>query len=96
MLRMILPSSASFFFARSVDDQNTTINPFFLVTCRNEKLTMQSPSSSLPWQDAVGERVVELGPAVEERMNKMAALYGRFTGHAGDSSGPLEQSENQS
>ena len=39
---------------------------------------------------------IELGPAVEERMNKMAALYGRFTGHAGDSSGPLEQSENQS
>ena len=27
---------------------------------------------------------LELGPAVEERMNKIARLYGRFTGHVGD------------
>lgn len=33
---------------------------------------------------------VELGPQVEERMNRMAALYGRFTGHVGDNSGPLD------
>ncbi len=32
---------------------------------------------------------IELGPEVEARMNKIAALYGRFTGHVGDSSGPL-------
>jgi len=31
---------------------------------------------------------VELGPAVEERMNKIARLYGRFSGHVGD---PLPQ-----
>ncbi|PZU92016.1 MAG: RpiR family transcriptional regulator [Chelatococcus sp.] len=33
---------------------------------------------------------VELGPQVEERLNRMAALYGRFTGHVGDGSGPLD------
>lgn len=33
---------------------------------------------------------VELGPEVELRMNRMAELYGRFTGHVGDSSGPLD------
>lgn len=27
---------------------------------------------------------MELGPSVENRMNKMAKLYGRFTGHVGD------------
>jgi len=27
---------------------------------------------------------MELGPDVEERMNKIAALYGRFTGHVGE------------
>jgi DNA-binding MurR/RpiR family transcriptional regulator len=27
---------------------------------------------------------LELGPAVEERMNKIARLYSRFTGHVGD------------
>lgn len=27
---------------------------------------------------------IELGPQVEERMNKIAQLYGRFTGHVGD------------
>jgi len=32
---------------------------------------------------------VELGPQVEARLNRMAELYGRFTGHVGDSSGPL-------
>jgi len=30
---------------------------------------------------------VELGPEVEQRLNRMAELYGRFTGHVGDSSG---------
>ncbi len=33
---------------------------------------------------------IELGPSVEERLNRMAALYGRFTGHVGDSSGPID------
>lgn len=33
---------------------------------------------------------VELGPQVEQRLNRMAELYGHFTGHAGDSSGPLD------
>jgi DNA-binding MurR/RpiR family transcriptional regulator len=28
---------------------------------------------------------LELGPEVEERMNKIARLYGQFTGHVGDS-----------
>jgi DNA-binding MurR/RpiR family transcriptional regulator len=32
---------------------------------------------------------IELGPEVETRMNKIAQLYGRFTGHVGDPSGPL-------
>lgn len=32
---------------------------------------------------------VELGPQVEQRLNRMAELYGRFTGHVGDNSGPL-------
>jgi DNA-binding MurR/RpiR family transcriptional regulator len=31
----------------------------------------------------------ELGPAVEARMNAVAALYSRFTGIVGDSAGPL-------
>lgn len=31
---------------------------------------------------------VELGPEVEQRLDRMAALYGRFTGHVGDGSGP--------
>lgn len=31
---------------------------------------------------------IELGPAVEERMNEISRLYSRFTGHVGDSSGP--------
>jgi len=32
---------------------------------------------------------VGLGPQVEQRLNRMAELYGRFTGHVGDSAGPL-------
>lgn len=32
----------------------------------------------------------ELGPAVETRMDEVSALYSRFTGYVGDSSGPLE------
>ncbi|WP_420101467.1 MurR/RpiR family transcriptional regulator [Bosea sp. (in: a-proteobacteria)] len=31
---------------------------------------------------------VELGPQVEQRLNRMAELYGRFTGHVGAGSGP--------
>ena len=31
---------------------------------------------------------LELGPGVEERMNKFAQLYGRFTGHVGDAAHP--------
>jgi DNA-binding MurR/RpiR family transcriptional regulator len=31
----------------------------------------------------------ELGPSVEARMNQVSALYSRFTGYVGDSSGPL-------
>lgn len=31
---------------------------------------------------------IELGPAVEERMNEVSRLYSRFTGHVGDPSGP--------
>lgn len=31
----------------------------------------------------------ELGASVEARMNKVSALYSRFTGYVGDSSGPL-------
>jgi DNA-binding MurR/RpiR family transcriptional regulator len=31
----------------------------------------------------------ELGPSVEARMNKVSALYSRFTGYVGDSSGPI-------
>ncbi|SEE54456.1 transcriptional regulator, RpiR family [Rhizobiales bacterium GAS188] len=31
---------------------------------------------------------VELGPSVEQRLNKMADLYSRFTGYVGDPSGP--------
>jgi DNA-binding MurR/RpiR family transcriptional regulator len=30
-----------------------------------------------------------LGPAVEERMNKVSDLYGRFIGHVGNPSGPI-------
>ncbi|MBI2253130.1 MAG: MurR/RpiR family transcriptional regulator [Proteobacteria bacterium] len=30
----------------------------------------------------------ELGPSVEARMNEVSALYSRFTGYVGDSSGP--------
>ncbi|MGO4667923.1 MurR/RpiR family transcriptional regulator [Bosea sp. 2YAB26] len=33
---------------------------------------------------------IELGPSVEERLNRMATLYSRFTGHVGDGSGPVE------
>jgi len=33
---------------------------------------------------------IELGPAVEARMNRMSELYGRYTGHAGDNSGPID------
>lgn len=32
---------------------------------------------------------IELGPAVEDRMNEIARLYNRFTGYTGDSSGPV-------
>ena len=32
---------------------------------------------------------VEMGPQVERRLDRMATLYGRFTGHVGDGSGPL-------
>lgn len=32
----------------------------------------------------------ELGPSVEARMNRVSALYSRFTGYVGDNSGPLE------
>jgi hypothetical protein len=31
----------------------------------------------------------ELGPAVEARMNKVSALYTRFTGYVGDATGPV-------
>jgi DNA-binding MurR/RpiR family transcriptional regulator len=31
----------------------------------------------------------ELGPTVEDRMNKVADLYSRFTGYVGDPSGPI-------
>lgn len=31
----------------------------------------------------------ELGPSVEKRMNKVAALYSQFTGYVGDNSGPV-------
>ena len=31
----------------------------------------------------------ELGPSVEDRMNKVADLYSRFTGYVGDASGPI-------
>jgi DNA-binding MurR/RpiR family transcriptional regulator len=31
----------------------------------------------------------ELGPSVETRMNRVSALYSRFTGYVGDSSGPV-------
>lgn len=31
---------------------------------------------------------IELGPAVESRMNEVTRLYSRFTGYVGDSSGP--------
>lgn len=31
---------------------------------------------------------IELGPLVEERMNKVSMLYSRFTGYVGDFSGP--------
>ena len=30
----------------------------------------------------------ELGPAVETRMNEVSALYSRFTGYVGDTTGP--------
>lgn len=32
----------------------------------------------------------EIGPSVEKRMNEVSALYSRFTGYVGDTSGPLE------
>jgi DNA-binding MurR/RpiR family transcriptional regulator len=31
---------------------------------------------------------IEIGPSVEERMNKVSMLYSRFTGYVGDPSGP--------
>ncbi len=31
---------------------------------------------------------IELGPKVEERMNEVSRLYGRYTGHVGDPTGP--------
>jgi DNA-binding MurR/RpiR family transcriptional regulator len=31
---------------------------------------------------------IEIGPSVEERMNKVSTLYSRFTGYVADSSGP--------
>jgi DNA-binding MurR/RpiR family transcriptional regulator len=31
----------------------------------------------------------ELGPSVEKRMNQVSALYSRFTGYVGETSGPL-------
>jgi DNA-binding MurR/RpiR family transcriptional regulator len=31
---------------------------------------------------------IELGPVVEQRMNAIARLYNRFTGHVGDATGP--------
>jgi hypothetical protein len=31
---------------------------------------------------------IELGPAVEARMNEVSRLYSRFTGYVGDPSGP--------
>ena len=33
---------------------------------------------------------IELGPGVEDRLNRMAGLYSRFTGHVGDGSGPMD------
>lgn len=32
---------------------------------------------------------IELGPAVEQRMNRISQLYAKFTGYVGDSSGPV-------
>ena len=32
---------------------------------------------------------IELGPAVEQRMNKISQLYAKFTGYVGDPSGPI-------
>ncbi|MGL4441432.1 MAG: RpiR family transcriptional regulator, partial [Bosea sp. (in: a-proteobacteria)] len=31
---------------------------------------------------------IELGPKVEQRMDAIARLYSRFTGHVGDAAGP--------
>lgn len=36
---------------------------------------------------------IELGPAVEARMDAIARLYNRFTGHVGDASGPATGNE---
>lgn len=33
---------------------------------------------------------IEIGPGVEERMNKVSALYSRFTGYVADASGPAD------
>jgi DNA-binding MurR/RpiR family transcriptional regulator len=33
---------------------------------------------------------IEIGPSVEERMNKVSMLYSRFTGYVGDLSGPKD------
>jgi DNA-binding MurR/RpiR family transcriptional regulator len=57
---------------------STEVNQFWDSTAQ-----MASLSSLL-----VNSVFVELGPQVEERMNRMASLYGRFTGHVGDGSGP--------
>jgi hypothetical protein len=32
---------------------------------------------------------IELGPQVEARMDRIAALHGRVTGHVGDNTGPV-------
>lgn len=32
---------------------------------------------------------IELGPAVEQRMNRISQLYAKFTGYVGDPSGPI-------
>lgn len=36
---------------------------------------------------------IELGPQVEQRMDAIARLFNRFTGHVGDSSGPVSGDE---
>jgi DNA-binding MurR/RpiR family transcriptional regulator len=36
---------------------------------------------------------IELGPQIEQRMNAIARLFNRFTGHVGDPSGPVSGDE---